>query len=147
MLIKDKGITSYKIVGNKTRSCACKLKFLLLWLVNLELFFFSLFRNKWVARAMWNETFYLIGMAKLLCNSRSCRENWRLPCNEIEISWRSLNCRVQSSSRLQLNDERCPEGTNGIDPMGRGNQKLCFQFEGVFSLPRWLKAEKIWNWR
>ena len=28
------------IVVNKTRSCACKLKYLLLWLVNLEFFFY-----------------------------------------------------------------------------------------------------------
>ena len=29
------------IVVYKTRSCACKLKYLLLWLVNLEFFFFN----------------------------------------------------------------------------------------------------------
>ena len=49
MLIKDKDITSYiPIAVNKTRSCACKLKYLLLWPVNLFLFFvffFSLFEK------------------------------------------------------------------------------------------------------
>ena len=51
MLIKDQDI-------NKTRSCACKLKYLLL----CESGFFFFFFFKWVGRAMGNETFQ-IGMA------------------------------------------------------------------------------------
>ena len=42
MLIEDKDITSYiPIAVNKTRSCACKLKYSLRWLVNLFFFYFS----------------------------------------------------------------------------------------------------------
>ena len=47
------------IVALLIRSCACKLKYLLLWLVNLE--FFLLFEKKWVGRG-W-ETKHFIGMA------------------------------------------------------------------------------------
>ena len=65
MLIKEKDITSYQLlIVNKTRSCACKLKYLLLWLVNLEFFFFFTFRKEWVGRAMGNETFYWDGLFK-----------------------------------------------------------------------------------
>ena len=51
------------IVVNKTRSCACKLKYLLLWLVNLEFFFFFFLlfeKNGSVGR--W-ETKHFIGVA------------------------------------------------------------------------------------
>ena len=44
------------VTVNKTRSCACKLKYLLLHKYS-ELFFFT-FPKKWVGRAMGNETFY-----------------------------------------------------------------------------------------
>ena len=43
------------IVINKTRSRA--LKYLLLWLVNLEFFLSVTFRKKWIGRAMGNEKF------------------------------------------------------------------------------------------
>ena len=45
------------IVVNKTRSCACKLKCLLLWLVNFELFLFYFSKKKRVGGAMGNEKF------------------------------------------------------------------------------------------
>ena len=75
MLIKDKDINHIiPIVVNKTRSCACKLKYLLLWLVNLE-FFFVTFQEKWFGWAMGNETFYWDGLnefAKAKINANEC---------------------------------------------------------------------------
>ena len=66
-IIKDKDITSYQLLLIKTRSHACKLKYLLLWLVNLELFFVLLFaKNGSVGR--WETKHLLL----LLSN------NWRL---------------------------------------------------------------------
>ena len=56
MLIKEKDITSYQLLLIKQDRVLGKLKYLLLWLMNLELFFFT-FRKKWVGRAMGNETF------------------------------------------------------------------------------------------
>ena len=59
MLIKDKDHDHIlPIVINKAKSRACKLKFLLLWLMNLEYFSFTILEKKWVGRAMGNETFY-----------------------------------------------------------------------------------------
>ena len=49
-------LTYYLLLINKTTSCACKLKFFLPWLVNLD--FFKLFWKQWVGRAMWSQTFY-----------------------------------------------------------------------------------------
>ena len=45
MLIKKRTSQHTNIV-NETRLCACKLKYLLLWLVNLEFFFFFDFLKK-----------------------------------------------------------------------------------------------------
>ena len=63
-LIKDKDIISLPIVVNKTRSCACKLKYLLLWLVNLEFFFFSYYFEKKMGRSGdGKRNIFTIGMA------------------------------------------------------------------------------------
>ena len=60
MLIKDKDIIP--IVVNKIRSCACKLKYLILWLEHLEFCF--TFWKIWVGKAMGNETFYWDGFGQ-----------------------------------------------------------------------------------
>ena len=44
---KDVG-TKNPVFGNKTRSCACKLKYLSVWLVNVEFFLVFTFLKTWV---------------------------------------------------------------------------------------------------
>ena len=66
MLIKDKDITSYQYVVNKTRSCACKLRTeLRLEESGINFFFFTV-RKKWVGRGMGNQTFYWDGLRELI---------------------------------------------------------------------------------
>ena len=61
MLIKDKDIKSYQFVVNKTRSCACKLKYLLNSLTSESgIFFYFSKKNGSVGR--W-ETKHFIWMA------------------------------------------------------------------------------------
>ena len=57
------------IVVNKTRSCACKLKYLLLWLVNLEFFFFFFFYfSKKMGRSGDGKRNILLGWSNLISN-------------------------------------------------------------------------------
>ena len=70
----SKKVTKRSIDGvNKTRSCACKLKYLLLYKIfwNFFFFFFLLFQKKWVGRAMGNETFYGDGLTRRTAPSRA----------------------------------------------------------------------------
>ena len=61
--VKEKDITSYQLLLIKQDRVLCKLKYLLLGLVNLNFFFFT-FRKNWVDRAMGNVTFYWDGLVK-----------------------------------------------------------------------------------
>ena len=61
MLILEQGDYIALIVVNKTRSCACKLKYLLLWIVNLDFLLLLFPKKKGVGRAMGNEIFYWNG--------------------------------------------------------------------------------------
>ena len=65
MLIKDKDITSYQYVVNKTRLCACKLRTELRLEESGIIFFFTV-RKKWVGRAMGNQTFYWDDLRELI---------------------------------------------------------------------------------
>ena len=87
------------IVVNKTRSCACKLKYLLLWIVNLEFFFFQLLfeKNGLVGRL---DTKHFIGMALRNLSGRTwiARELSRANWSE---KWRQTKGRLLGSNRLE----------------------------------------------
>ena len=72
----------FKTIGvNKTRSCACKLKYLLLY--KWFWIFFLTFPKQWVGRAMGNETFYGDG---LTARTVSC---WKLESQTVNVTART----------------------------------------------------------
>ena len=155
MSIKDKDITSYwPIVVNKTRLCACKLKHLLLWLVNLEFFFFT-FWKKWVSWAMRNETFYWDGLSfhswqstlvlPYNLNSNLCNVEYN-KCSKSDYSTEKKN--VFSVPRhlylvLSISDQN--PGVMGSNP-GKVKE-FFFTFHGPHFLTSSGNTEKKIKWR